>query len=292
MDSKKCRLGIALFLLPCIVLFLFFFAYPIVSVFVTSFAEWRLGKQITFVGLDNFRRLLADENVIMAAKNTGVWMLMHWFILTGTALLVALMTTTKTAFTRFVKVCYLIPNMIPMAVIGFLAYFIYSPTIGLVNGFVSLFTGEPFVHNWLQDQHTAFWTVSSTFILYGGVFTLLLSTQIAAISPEVIESARLECRNEFQIKRYIVVPQIKNMLGTVLIMATVQCLKTFEVIYLTTSGGPRNITLNLPILIHRTVINNSNFGYANAISAVTILIGALCMGVIALGFRMGQSDAY
>lgn len=288
MMNKKYRWGIVLFLLPCVVLFLFFFAYPIISVLITGFTEWRLGGDIQFVGWGNYKRLFFDENVRMAVKNTVVWMLLHWIVLTGTAVLVAMLTITKKSRNRFIKVSYLVPNMIPMAVIGFLAYFVYSPTIGLV----SLFTKEVFQQNWLQDIKTAFLSVSSTFIFYGGVFTLLLSTQIAAISPEVLDSARLDCQNEYQIKRFIILPQIKNMLGTVMILATVQCLKTFDTIYLTTSGGPGNLTVNLPILIHRTIINNSNFGYANAIASITILIGALCMGVITFVFRIGKSDNY
>ena len=77
-----------------------------------------------------------------------------------------------------------------------------------------------------------------TTIFYGGVFMLLISSEIAAIPTEVYESAKVDGATESQINRLIVMPLIESVVGTCLILATVDCLKTFEVIYLTTNGEP------------------------------------------------------
>ena len=117
---------------------------------------------------------------------------------------------------------------------------------------------------------------------------LLISSETAAIPTEVYESAKVDGATESQINRLIVMPLIKNIVGTCLILATVDCLKTFEVIYLTTNGGPGDLTMNLPVMIFRTAMNNSNYGYANAIAFVTILIGAAAMLLITKVFRIGK----
>ena len=119
---------------------------------------------------------------------------------------------------------------------------------------------------------------------------LLLSSEIAAVPSEVYESAKVDGASELQINIMIILPLIKNIIGTCLILATVDCLKTFEVIYLTTSGGPGNLTMNLPVLIFRTAMTNSNYGYANAIATITILIGAASMLLITKIFRTGKNQ--
>jgi raffinose/stachyose/melibiose transport system permease protein len=288
--NKRNVVWIIVFLFPTILLLVFFYAYSIVTVAGASFFEWRLGSKMTFAGLQHFKTMIQDRVFIASFKNTIIWLVLHWVVLTGTALLMALLTAKKTKFARFSRVCYLIPNMVPLATIGFLFYFIFNPSIGLVNGAVSAIIGKPFVLNWFANGRTAFFSVTITTILYGGVYALLMSSEISAIPEEVYESANIDGANPLQANLYIVLPLLRNILGTCLILSTVQCLKTFEVIYLTTSGGPGIITMNLPVLIFRTALNNNNYGYANAVSLVTIIMGVACIGIITKSLRLGKSD--
>lgn len=287
---KSTRKWIVIFLLPSLILFLGFYAYSIITVFVTGFTDWKLGEQINFAGVSNFIKMFEDSTFLISLKNTLIWLVLHWVVLVGVSLLVSLATIKKTRFNRIVRVIYLIPKMIPLAVIGFLYYFMFNPTIGLVNDFIRQIGFEDFNLNWFQDERTAFFAVTVTTIFYGGVYMLLLSSEISAVPAEVYESAKVDGASDFQINVMIVLPLIKNIIGTCLILATVDCLKTFEVIYLTTSGGPGNLTMNLPVLIFRTAMTNSNYGYANAIATVTIFIGAAAMLLITKIFRMGKEQ--
>ena len=288
MKSKKTKIWLAAFLAPTLILFLGFYAYSIITVGITGFTDWKLGEPIRFAGVDNFIKMFQDSTFHISFKNTIIWMALHCVILVGTSLLVALATLKKSRLSKAVRVIYLIPKMMPLAVIGFLFYFMFNPSIGLVNDFIRKIGFEDFNVNWFQDARTAFLAVTVTTIFYGGVFMLLISSEIAAIPTEVYESAKVDGATESQINRLIVMPLIKNIVGTCLILATVDCLKTFEVIYLTTSGGPGNLTMNLPVMIFRTAMNNSNYGYANAIAFVTILIGAAAMLLITKVFRIGK----
>lgn len=290
MSRKSDKKWIIIFLLPSLILFTGFYAYSIVTVFVTGFTDWRLGEQMSFAGISNFIKMFQDSTFLVSLKNTLLWLVLHWAVLVGVSLLVSLATIKQTRFNRIVRVIYLIPKMIPLAVIGFLYYFMFNPSIGLVNDFIRKIGFENFNINWFQDERTAFFAVTVTTIFYGGVYMLLLSSEIAAVPAEVYESAKVDGASDIQINVMIVMPLIKNIIGTCLILATVDCLKTFEVIYLTTSGGPGDLTMNLPVLIFRTAMTNSNYGYANAIATVTILIGAAAMLLITRIFRIGKDE--
>ncbi len=283
------RTWIAVFLIPTVLLFIFLYAYPLVTIFATSVTRWRLGEPMSFIGFENFIRLTTDSFFTKAFSNTLKWLVLHWVVLCGTAVIVALLTSGKQKRNRVVRSIYLLPNMIPIAVIGYLFYFIMHPTMGLFNGILSLFTAEPVTINWFQDPSTAFFAVTVTTIFYGGVFALLLSAEIASIPGEVIESAQIDGAGPLRIRLQIILPMIRNILGTVLILATVQCLKTFETVFLTTSGGPGKETMNLSLYTYRMGLTNSNFGYGNAISVMTILIGIVSILVITKLFRMDKS---
>jgi len=230
-----------------------------------------------------------DAVFLISFTNTFKWLLLYWTILVGCALLTALLISKKSKVSRMVRVIYLLPNILPSAVIGLLFNFMFNPSVGLVNDVIKKLWDPDFALNWFQNVHTAFFTVTATTIFYGGVFTLIFCAEISAISQEVYESAEIDGVNKFQKHFYITLPLLKNIIGTTLILATVQCLRTFDVIYMTTMGGPGSETMNLPLLIYKTAMNNLNFGYANAMSLVTILIGMITIGLISRLMKVGDS---
>jgi raffinose/stachyose/melibiose transport system permease protein len=93
----------------------------------------------------------------------------------------------------------------------------------------------------------------------------------------------------FQIDRFVMFPIVKRMIGTTVIMAATYMLQLFSMIYITTGGGPGKTTTNLPLYLYTTMKAN-NYGYANTIGVVIILIGAVTMVVINRIFRMNEED--
>ena len=89
---------------------------------------------------------------------------------------------------------------------------------------------------------------------------------------------------------YALLPMVRNTLGTSVIVAATSMLKEFELIYLTTNGGPGNATLNLPLYIYKTAFTENNYSYSNAMSVLLILLGVLIVYAINRLFRMEESD--
>ena len=82
---------------------------------------------------------------------------------------------------------------------------------------------------------------------------------------------------------------IRNTLGTCVIISGTSMLKEFELIFLSTNGGPGNATLNLPLYIYKLAFGDNNYGYSNAISVLLILFGVFVVYVINRMFKMDES---
>ena len=88
----------------------------------------------------------------------------------------------------------------------------------------------------------------------------------------------------------IMFPLVRKMIGNTVIMAAAYVLQLFSMIYITTGGGPGVTTTNLPLYLYTTMKNRYDYGYANTIGVVIIIIGAVCMFIIRKLFRMNEED--
>ena len=103
------------------------------------------------------------------------------------------------------------------------------------------------------------------------------------------EAAKIDGATSFQIDRLVMFPLVKRMIGTTVIMAATYMLQMFSMIYITTGGGPGVSTANLPLYLYTTVKAN-NYGYANSIGVVIIIVGFITMTLINRLFGMNKED--
>ena len=88
----------------------------------------------------------------------------------------------------------------------------------------------------------------------------------------------------------IILPLLRNVIGTCVILAATSMLKEFEMIFLTTKGGPYNLTYNMPLYLYKTAMMSNNYGYANAIGTLLIGVGVVVVIVINTVFKFGQAE--
>jgi raffinose/stachyose/melibiose transport system permease protein len=275
--KNPSKLLIAIFLFPTLILFFLVFAVPLGTIISTSFTDWKSIGKINFVGFENYKNLLINDKTFHTSTiNTFKWMFLQCTVHVGLGVLVALLIRSKSFFSRFVGTVYIIPNIIAPAALATLFYFIFHPTIGLVNGFIRTFFNPEFSKNWYFEQDTAFFAVTMTTILYAGIITLIVSAQIASIDSSLYEAAEIDGASKMQADLFITLPLIKDTIGTALILSSIQTLKSFEVIYLTTNGGPGTTTMNFPVYMYSTYMSARKYGYGNAMGVISLLIG-LCI---------------
>lgn len=289
MKVKKWKL--AIFLLPCLLLFALIYLIPLVMVFGSSFFNWKAGGVLEFVGLDNYiNAFLHDARMLTAIRNTGIWVLLQSVVHVGIGTVIAFMLAKKCRGWKALRTIYMIPNVISAAALGVIFINVFNPKYGLINSLISQITGTTFQKNWFFEQNSAFITVTWSWLLYTGMIIIVVLAGLLAIPEDVIEAARIDGATEMQINFRIRLPLIRTVLGTSVILAATSMLREFELIYLTTNGGPGDMTLNLPLYLYKTSMTDNNYGYANMMGVVLIVAGIVTVYAINKIFRMNEAD--
>jgi len=288
---KVKRWKLAAFLLPCLLLFALIYLIPLGMVFGSSFFEWKAGGVFNFVGLDNYINAFTnDPRMITALKNTVIWVLMQSTIHVGIGTVIAFMLARKMRGWKVMRTIYMFPNVVSAAALGVIFLNVFNPKYGLINSFISKITGNDFVKNWFFDQNSAFITVTWSWLLYTGMIIIIVLAALLAIPEDVLEAARIDGATEMQLNLQVKLPLIRTTLGTCVIVAATSMLREFELIYLTTQGGPGDLTINLPLYLYKTSMTDNNYGYANMMGVVLIAAGVLTVYSINKLFRMNESD--
>ncbi|BES63644.1 sugar ABC transporter permease [Gottschalkiaceae bacterium SANA] len=288
---RKKNKWISIFLLPGVSIFIFVFMLSILMLVGTSFANWTIGSKITFAGFSNYSTLFTEDPAfIKSMMNTGIWIALQATIHIAIGVLLALLLAKQKWYTSFVRTAFFIPNIISSAALGMLFLSILNPQFGLVNNVMTKLLGEPFVQNWFMDPKTSFFSVTMTWLPYAGLVTILVMAEMASIPKEVYEAASIDGATSMQTDLFVVLPMMKNIIGTATILAATSMLQKLDIIMMTTGGGPGVRTMNMPMYLYRTALTDNNYGLANAQGVILIFLGLLTLITIRKIFKMDQED--
>lgn len=293
MKIKNKGLWIALFTIPCMLLFALVYAAPIVTVVYTSLCNYTTFSSPEFAGVKNFVTIFGDKDFLVSIKNTLLWVLLQAGFHVTLGLIMALVLRRKPKGWQVVRTAYMIPNIIPTAATGVMFTLLLNPSFGVVKPlWEKLGVNTSQVPNLFGNSRYAFWTVTFTWILYSGFNTIIFLAEMGAIDKEIYEAARVDGAKPWQLDRYITLPLMKNIIGTCVTLASVAMVSQFDIIYMTTKGGPGNSTLNLPIYLYKAATLENNYGKANAVGVVQIVIGISLVLLIQRLFmtKAGEED--
>ena len=281
------RLGIALSLLPAIVVFTTFFLVPLGVVVVTSLTDWGpIGS--SYVGLRNFRLLFSDNVFWQALRNTAAFSAAAVFIQVPVGVATAIILSRHIRGWRVLRTIYFLPNVVSGAALGMVYLTFYNPRYGLLNSILGTL-GLSSSHDWLFDVDTALPAVAATWVFTAGVIMILVMTEIAAIPDEVVEAARVDGASPLQVTRHITLPLLRNIIGVCVILVLLFTLAYFDGVYVMTGGGPANHTLTLSLYAFQQY-SDSSWGYANAIGTLLVMFGFIVIVAVRRLFRVGERD--
>jgi multiple sugar transport system permease protein len=273
--------GLAVLML--IVLFPLFFA-----IFTSGFDYTLLHRSYdNFIGLDNYREALSQnyfgESLWVTLKFVVCVVLLEFLI----GFTVALMLN---AVTRFKDVYYLIllmPLMINPVVVALVWRMLLHPDLGIVNYLLSLI-GIPAV-NWLGSPAIAFWTVVLVDIWHQVSFMIiLLLAGLSALPREPYEAARMDGASTLQAFFHVTLPLMRPVIVVTLLIRLIFAVKTFDLIFIMTRGGPGTSTDLISYFIYRSAFFGLDIGQASAISVVLLVI---VLGLTAYLYRYMRSLA-
>lgn len=288
---KRNSLWLYLFCAPLLIIFVVFLLIPVFVVIGTSFCEWKgFSGNLTFIGLDNYIAALNDREFLVSFQHTLIWILLQSTVHVAIGVSFAIIISRKFKGWKILRTSFVIPNMISASALGFIFLMVFNGKIGLVNGVLRALHLDAWARNWLFESSTAFASVTLTWLLFSGLIMLLVLTEIGTIPKSLYEAADLDGATQWQKDIFITLPQLRNVIGTCVIIASTSKLKEFELIYLTTKGGPGTQTMSLPLYLYNTMMDQNNFGYSNMMGTVLIALGLVLIYIINKIFRIAGDE--
>ncbi|MBB3111470.1 sn-glycerol 3-phosphate transport system permease protein [Paenibacillus phyllosphaerae] len=261
---------------PSIVIFSMFFIYPIFYMIYLSFYDWNfISPTKTFVGLQNFKDLLLDEDFRKVLSNTTVYTLLTVTLTTVLSLLLALWLNRKGFFHAFVQGAIFSPHIISLVSISLLWSWLMDPEYGLLNWVIGLFGFDKL--QWLSHPGTALVSLVIVAVWKGlGYNTLVFIAGLQSIPSDIFEAAALDQSKPWTTFRRIILPMLSPTIFFLVIINMIGSFQVFETIAIMTQGGPVNSTNTLVYYIYENGFRFFKIGYASAAGVILLaIVGAL-----------------
>jgi raffinose/stachyose/melibiose transport system permease protein len=268
------KTAIILFVLPALLIFLLIIMVPILFSGYYSLQEWDGIGPGSFVGFDNYVKMFSDDSggFVKAAVNSFILVGFSVFIQLPFALLLALILATGVKGENALRTIYFIPVIISTVVIGQLWMKIYHPNYGLLNVFFNAVGLDELAHPWLADPNTALVAVIIPIVWqYIGYHMLLMYASIKSIPTSIFEAAKIDGASNVATAFKITIPLIKPILKVCTVFAIVGSLKSFDLIYIITNGGPLHSSEVPSTLMFNTIFHQYKYGYGSAMSIFIVL---------------------
>ena len=272
------RLRILIFLLPALILFCGVLIAPIAMSAYYSFFDWNGIGAKTFIGFNNYIELFTSDSIafLKALGNSMLLALLSVALQLPLALGLALALGKGIRGERAFLSIYFMPVLISSVVIGQLWVKIYNPEYGILNALLRAVGLDSWTRIWLGEESTAMGAVLVPMLWqYVGYHMLLLYAGVKSVPTELREAAMLDGATDRQVNRYIVLPYIKPILRISVIFAVTGSLKSFDLIYVLTNGGPFHSTEVPSTLMISMLFLRNRYGMGSTIAVMLII---LCFG--------------
>ena len=277
------RRGYYLFIAPALTVIAAVIVFPWLFTLWMSVFDWKIGSVAHFVGLENYRKLLASTRFLESV--------VHTFYFTALAVIAPLFLGTAAAlvfhhefpFRGLLRGIFIMPMMATPVAVALVWTMMFHPQQGVLNYLLSL-AGLP----------PSLWVYSPTLVIPSLVIVevwhwtplvmLIVLGGLAALPTEPYESARLDGASEWQLFRYITLPLVAPFLVVAAVIRTIDALKTFDTIYVITGGGPGTASETINLYLYLQAFAFYNIGDASAVVVVFFVI-VLALALLLLHVR-------
>lgn len=269
------------FLIPTLTLLLIFNYYPAFSGLYHAFTVWKPGVETRWVGLLQFEHILRDAYFWVGIKNAAILILTGYAKTFTMPLLVAeLIFAIRNRYVQYgIRSLFVIPLVVP-GVVGILLWTnIYDPNIGLLNQTLQALGLEQWTRIWLGDERTALGSIIAIGFPWVNAFALLIFYGgLISIPVELFDAAKVDgagvWRRFWNLDLPLLLPQLKLLL----ILGFIGGVQEFQSIFITTGGGPGNVTYTPALELYYQAVRFNNFGLASAIG--TVLFVVILLGTV------------
>lgn len=258
--------------LPAVVLLATFTHVPAVSTIIDSFFSTPHGRRpAAFIGLDQYRTMLADPIFWTALRNNLLYALITVPVAIGLALSMALWVKGNIRGRAALRLAFFTPTILPMVAAANIWLFFYTPDYGLLNQIIRVF-GFGSV-NWLGSPATALPALMAlTIWKEAGFFMVFFLAALQQVPPVLYEAARMENAGRWLVFRRITWPLVMPTTLFVAVNALINAFRVVDQVVAMTGGGPNNATTLLLFYIFQVAFSFWDTGYAAALSTVLLVV--------------------
>jgi raffinose/stachyose/melibiose transport system permease protein len=269
------------YILPVFVFLGIFTYYAMIFNVGVSFYNWNgVSKNREFIGFGNYIRLFSDPYFFLALKNTAIYFFITIPVQAVAGFFIAVIFQRDIYLKGLVRSIIFLPNIMALVVIGNVFNQMYNFQFGFLNDLLRSVGLNGLIHDWTGDPGTALYSVIiANIYTYVGFSMTLYITGILGVPLDVNEAATIDGASGWDIIRFITIPLLKPTHITILILGIVGTLKTFDILWIITLGGPARKSEMLASLVYRSYILEYRAGYAAAISLIVLVIALILSSV-------------
>ena len=281
-----------LLIAPALCVLVLVLLYPFVDgVRISFYQDTLMSQSRPFVGLQNYRSVFQIPQFGLVLRISLTWALGSVLGEAMLGILVALLLNRSFRGRAFFRALLLCPWVMPAVVTAVIWRWLYHAEFGVVNqllGPIGLFSAK---ENWLGDPNTALWAVIASNIWRGFPFWMtMILAGLQTIEPELYEAARVDGARNWQLFRYITLPNLRLVLTITSILSFVGNFNNFTLVYALTEGGPVDSTKILPIFIWENAFKFNRFGEAAAMATFFAVLMAIAILIYARLLRLRSRE--
>lgn len=277
-------------ILPGIIIFSVFFIIPVVTTFLYGFTNYDgFQTKLNFVGLKNYINIFTNDKAFWHSIRNNVILTLCYNTFGLALSLFLAVVLNQVRLKNFFRTCFFLPVVMSTVAIGYTWSFMYDPAGGIFSMLAKLFD-KPVV-DFLGNYKLALFSVIFVDIWKGqGNNMIILLAGLQMISADLYEAAGIDGANKWQQFRFITLPMLRPVLSMVILLTTIGCIKSFDLTYVMTKGGPFQSTELMTIRIFSEAFGGSSHFYGYASAEATILF-CLVMAVSLIQMKLtGQKE--
>jgi raffinose/stachyose/melibiose transport system permease protein len=284
-SKKEERLAYVVLVVPAALIYFSVMAFPTVFSVILSLTNYNGGKifgnpKVSFAGIASYIEIFTNPNgyFYLALKNNLLIVVMSVFGQIPLGFILAYILSRRLVRgTDFFQTMIYLPNVISPVIIGILFKSFYLNSNSVYMEIVHFFNPAA---EFIMNNHPMAPVLIVMLWMYTGMYVIIFLANIQRIDTSIIEAARIDGAGERQILSYIILPALSGVIVTCAILAISGSLKSFDLIYVMTAGGPANQTNVLSLYMYKMAFQGAvNYPLANAISTVMVVISFMLIAL-------------
>lgn len=280
----------ALFLAIPLSLYLTFVIGPALYSFYYGFTDWNfLTGEANFTGLENLQRLVSDDDFWAAFRNTLIWTVLGLALSVFGGFWLAMALMRLTIWERAIKSLFFLPMALSLVVVGFIWFWIYRLDFGFANVVLRAIGLEDLATAWLADRH---WALFAVIIAWSwqqiALSMIVFLAGLTSVPKELMEAATVDGGTFRHQLTHVILPSLRPATAVVISLALINSLKSFDIVWVMTGGGPFQQSETLAVLIYRQAFRSYEFGYSSTIAVALFVITLVIIGGTMLANRRGN----